>query len=90
MLAGASLFGSPIAGAAHGLEAMIGLAWEETGISARRLPALGRSIEEHENKVRRERMRPNPDEPQITHWEHEIDAHEKRLQVLLRRLKREW
>jgi hypothetical protein len=36
-------------------------------------------IEEHEHKIRRERMKSQPDEDLITHWRHEIEVRKNRL-----------
>ena len=47
-------------------------------------------IEKHENKIRRERMKPQPDEDLIAHWQHEIDVRKQQVVQLTRRLKREW
>lgn len=56
----------------------------------RKITGIRRKIEEHEDKISRERQKANPDEGDIIHWEHEIDAHETRLQALTRRLRRKW
>ncbi len=47
-------------------------------------------IGEHENKIRREWMKPRPDEDLIAHWQHEIDVRKEQVAQLTRRLKREW
>jgi hypothetical protein len=47
-------------------------------------------IEEHENKVRRERMKTQPDEDLIAHWQHEIEVRKQRVVRLTRRLRRQW
>ncbi len=55
-----------------------------------KIAGIRRKIAEHQDKVRTEKMKPDPDDGQIAHWEHEIEAHEKRLRILMRRLQREW
>jgi len=47
-------------------------------------------IEEHENKIRRERMKGQADEDLIAHWQHEIEVRKQQVVRLTRRLKREW
>ena len=47
-------------------------------------------IEEHETKIRRERMKAQPDEDLIVHWNHEIEVRKQQVARLTRRLKREW
>ncbi len=56
----------------------------------RRMVACQEVIDEHQNKISRERLKPHPDEPLIAHWQHEIDVLEKQVVRLMRRLKREW
>ncbi len=49
-----------------------------------------RRIEQHQNKIRLQRMKPYPDEELIAHWQAEIDRWEKQIERLTRRLKRNW
>jgi hypothetical protein len=51
---------------------------------------LRRKIDEHEDKIRRERMKPDSDELLIGHWQREIEARKKEVERLTRRLKRAW
>ena len=56
----------------------------------KKVAAWRKVIEEHEEKVRRERMRPEPDEGLVRSWQREIAAARNKTDSLTRRLKREW
>jgi hypothetical protein len=56
----------------------------------RKIFSLQRRLAEHESKIRRQLARDFPDEGLIAHWRHEIDAWEKELTRLARRLERSW
>ncbi len=56
----------------------------------RRIAGSQRMIEEHENKIRRERMKAQPNQDLIAHWQHEIEVRKHHIARLTRRLKREW
>jgi predicted RNase H-like nuclease (RuvC/YqgF family) len=56
----------------------------------RKIAGLERVIESHEDKIRLELLRPQPDEDLVFSWRREIDAARKRVARLSRRLKREW
>ena len=43
-------------------------------ILRRRIAGSQRMIEEHESKICRERMKTQPDEDLIAHWQHEIEV----------------
>jgi hypothetical protein len=47
-------------------------------------------IEEHQQKIREERMKPHPDEEVIAGWQHEIATQRAAIARLSRRLTREW
>jgi hypothetical protein len=47
-------------------------------------------IRDHEEKIRQERMKPQPDEGVIRTWQREIAAAGKKIDSYTRRLKREW
>jgi hypothetical protein len=47
---------------------------------------MDRRVTAHDQKVRKERMKPNPNEERIRHWESEIRAWKKERERLLRRL----
>ena len=47
-------------------------------------------IEDHEEKIRRERMKPMPNESYIRGWRREINSATEKIETLVRRLKREW
>ena len=49
-----------------------------------------RVIEEHLEKIGRERMKPRPNESYISGWEREIEVARNKVAQLTRRLKREW
>jgi hypothetical protein len=46
--------------------------------------------EKHEEKIRREREKPEPDEGVIRTWQREIAAARNKLDSLTRRLRKEW
>ena len=56
----------------------------------RKIAGREKVIEEHEEKIRRERMKPASDESLIDHWQREIDARRSEIARLTRRLKRAW
>jgi hypothetical protein len=56
----------------------------------KKIAALREVAEEHEEKIRRERMKPMPNESYIRGWMREINAARKKIEGLVRRLKREW
>jgi hypothetical protein len=56
----------------------------------RKIVGREKVVEEHEAKIRRERMKPAPDESLIDHWRREIDARKSEIVRLTRRLKRVW
>jgi len=45
----------------------------------RRIAGSQRMIEEHENKIRRERIKTQPDEDLIAHWQHEIEVRKQQV-----------
>jgi hypothetical protein len=47
-------------------------------------------IEEHENKIRHERMKTQANEDLIAHWQHETEVRKQQVVRLTRRLRREW
>ena len=49
-----------------------------------------RVIADHVAKIHRENGKPHPDDDAIRGWEREIEAARRRLEILTRRLKREW
>ena len=59
-------------------------------ILRRRIAGSQRMIEEHESKICRERMKTQPDEDLIAHWQHEIEVRKQQVGRLTRRLNREW
>ena len=56
----------------------------------RKIAGRERIVEEHEEKIRRERMKPEPDEALIEYWRREIEARQKEVAHWTRRLKRTW
>ncbi len=56
----------------------------------RRIAGREKVVHEHEEKIRRERMKSAPDESLIDHWQREIDARKSEIARLSRRLKRAW
>jgi hypothetical protein len=55
----------------------------------RKIVGREKVVKEHEAKIRRERMKPAPDESLID-WRREIDARKSDIARLTRRLKRAW
>ncbi len=55
-----------------------------------RIAAQLRVIRMHEAKIRKERMKPQPDEDLIDFWQREIRVARDRIMHFERRLKREW
>ncbi|MDI6889498.1 MAG: hypothetical protein QMC83_00950 [Thermodesulfovibrionales bacterium] len=51
-----------------------------------KVPAVRLQILEHENKIKKERAKPYPDEGRIHHWEAEIEAFHVSLKRALKRL----
>jgi hypothetical protein len=47
-------------------------------------------IETHERKIRRELLKPRPDESLIAHWQSEIKVWEEQVVHLNRRLEKDW
>jgi len=56
----------------------------------RKIPAQREVAEEHEERIRRERMKPMPNESYIRGWQGEVDTARKNIERLVRRLRREW
>ena len=56
----------------------------------RKIAAQREVAEEHEERIRRERMKPMPNESYIRCWQREVDTARKNIERLVRRLKREW
>ncbi len=56
----------------------------------RKIVSTKRMVEEHESKIRRERMKSHPDEDLIAHWETEINVWKDQVEQWTRRLRREW
>jgi 5'-deoxynucleotidase YfbR-like HD superfamily hydrolase len=56
----------------------------------RKIAGRHKVIEEHEEKIRHERVKLVPDESLIDHWQREIDARKSEIARLNRRLKRAW
>jgi len=54
----------------------------------KRAESLKLQILEHENKIKKERAKPYPDEGRIHHWEAEIEAFHDSLKKALRRLRK--
>jgi hypothetical protein len=52
----------------------------------KRAESLRLQILEHENKIKKERVKPYPDEGHIHHWEAEIKAFQASLKRVLKRL----
>jgi hypothetical protein len=49
-----------------------------------------RMIERHEEKIRGELAKANPDEALVAHWRGEIEAVKEKVADLTRRLERNW
>lgn len=56
----------------------------------RKIAAQEKVVEEHEEKIRQERLKPQPDEGVIRTWQREVAAARKKIESLPRRLKKEW
>ena len=56
----------------------------------KKIAARRKVAEKHEEKIRRERMKAEPDEGVIRAWQHEIAAARNKIDSLTRRLQREW
>jgi hypothetical protein len=56
----------------------------------KKIAAQREVAEEHEEKIRRERMKPMPNESYIRGWQREINTAREKIERLVRRLKREW
>ncbi len=56
----------------------------------KKIAGYQRVIELHEERIRRQRSKDNPDEDLIAGWLDEIAGHKKAIEHLSRRLKREW
>jgi len=56
----------------------------------RKIAGRQKVIDDHEEKIRRKRMKPAPDESLIDHWQREIDGRTSEIARLTRRLKRTW
>jgi hypothetical protein len=56
----------------------------------KKIAAQREVAEEHEEKIRRERMKPMPNESYIRGWQREVNTAPKNIEHLVRRLKREW
>lgn len=54
------------------------------------IAGLEREVREHREKIEREPVKPAPNAGLIVHWEGEIRAFRKKLDRLLRRLRRNW
>ncbi|MEK6657660.1 MAG: hypothetical protein AABY58_09485 [Nitrospirota bacterium] len=54
----------------------------------KRIESLRLQILEHENKIKRERVKLHPDEGLIKHWRIEIEAFKNSLNRALKRLKK--
>jgi hypothetical protein len=52
----------------------------------KRAESLRLQILEHENKIKKERGKPFPDEGRIHHWEAEIEAFQNSLKKALKKL----
>jgi hypothetical protein len=56
----------------------------------KKIAGLREVVEDHEEKIRREQMKPMPNESYIRGWRREINAARENIERLVRRLKREW
>jgi hypothetical protein len=55
----------------------------------KKMTAQEEVVEEHEERIRREQMKPTPNESYIRGWRREIDTARENIGRLVRRLKRE-
>ncbi|MBI3582490.1 MAG: hypothetical protein HY096_00890 [Nitrospinae bacterium] len=53
----------------------------------KKIEGLRRQIRQHEDKIKRERMKDSPDEGIIRHWEIEITSFKEGIEKIMRRLK---
>jgi uncharacterized protein HemX len=56
----------------------------------KRIASQDEVVRDHEQKIRQERMKLQPDEGVVRTWQREIAAARKKVDSLTRRLKREW
>jgi hypothetical protein len=56
----------------------------------KKIAAQREVAEEHEEKIRRERLKPMPNESYIQGWTREVNTARDNIERLVRRLKREW
>lgn len=56
----------------------------------KRIASWRKVVERHEEKIRVERMKLQPNEASIRVWQREIETARKKVAQLSRRLKREW
>lgn len=54
----------------------------------KRIEGLRIQISKHENKIKREKVKAEPDLGRITHWKAEIEAFKKSLERALKRLEK--
>ncbi len=54
----------------------------------KQIESLNRKINEHEEKIKRERQKSYPDEGRIKHWEREIQAFKNAIEKAQKRLRR--
>lgn len=51
-----------------------------------KIESLKKQIKQHEDKIRKERMKNSPDEGMIKHWEVEITSFRTGIEKIIRRL----
>ena len=56
----------------------------------KKIAGCRRVIEVHQEKISGKLMKPHPSDTLIGGWQREIEAQDKRVALLTRRLKREW
>jgi hypothetical protein len=56
----------------------------------KKIAAQEKVVEVHEERIRQERMKAQPDEGVIRTWQREVAAARKQIDSLTRRLGREW
>jgi len=56
----------------------------------KKITAQKKVVEVHDEKIRREQMKPIPNESYVRGWKREIDTARKNIERLIRRLKRDW
>ena len=54
----------------------------------KKIEGLKKQIRQHEDKIRKERMKNSPDEGMIKHWEGEIVSFRAGIEKIIRRLNR--